>query len=143
MKIKFLAICAIFLFVFSSCGNQQQSQQTTPENDTAQTQDTGEGTQEAQQPEDAAQQQTGGEAENPLKTDEYISDYSYAGTLNTIGSDYIEVTTEGEKIRYQIGERCRRDMDKLGITEGMRVIVNFDVIDGQKTVTQIEKVVSE
>lgn len=140
MKIKFLAICAIFLFVFSSCGSQQQ---TTPNQDTAQTQDTGEGAQESQPAGESTGQEEDGDSGNPLKTDEYISDYSYAGTLNTIGEDYIEVTTEGEKIRYQTGERCRRDMEKLGITEGMRVIVNFDVVNGQKLVTQIEKVISE
>lgn len=134
MKIKFLAILGIFLLLFTSCGQKPEQPDQTGN---AQTQDTG----------DAAQNTDGQtapeEAVNPYKTPDKMNDTRYAGTLDKIGDGYIDVTSDGEQNRFQMGERTLRDIQSLGITEGSRIIVEFETTDGVKTVTQIEKLISE
>lgn len=115
MKIKFLAILSIFLLLFTSCGK-------TPPPEAGQTQD---------------------EVQNAHMTPDKINDSRYAGTLDKISEEYLEITSDGEQNRFRTGERTLKDIESLGITEGSRVIVEFDTVDGQRQVTGIEKIISE
>ena len=139
MKIKILASLAIFLLLFTSCGSPAE-QPAQP--DASQTQDTGDAGQAADG-NDAQTEGTQQEETQPPQNSDKMSEYRYAGTLDKIGEDYIDVTSDGEQNRFQVGARVLRDIESLGITEGMRVIVEFDNVGDQKMVTLIEKIVSE
>lgn len=115
MKIKFLAILSIFLLLFTSCGK-------TPPPEGNQVQD---------------------ETQVSHATPDKINDSRYAGTLDKISEDFLDITSDGEQNRFATGERTLRDIESLGITEGSRVIVEFETVDGDKRVTGIEKIVSE